>query len=409
VAAVRIPARKATLVVSPQGSDRNPGTAARPFATVGRAAQVARAGDVVDVRRGVYRLASGIHLGANGTPSRRILLRAHPGEKVVLDGGRLGAGAVVVAIAGRYVDLQGFEIRGAASVGVSVWGGAHVRVVGNRIHGLRSAGVFVGYDRPGVVTDVDVSGNTVWDNSTAHAAHREGGGWGQGISAAGTSSRVRITGNRVFHTHGEGIGVLGVGITVSGNVVHDNFAAGIYVDQGTRSTISRNLVYTTGDRAFFRFGMPSTMIQIANEGRQRPELLTRLVISDNVLLGGRSGIGYWSSYGVGGGLRNSTITHNTLVGSSSENLLVQPDPGHRGTVVRDNLVVKRGAGRLADVPRTAGLRFRHNCWTASPPAAAADRAGDVVAVPRFVRPGGLRASDHRLRAGSPCAGFGARL
>jgi hypothetical protein len=196
---------------------------------------------------------------------------------------------------------------------------------------------------------------------------------------------------------------------VAGNVVYDNFAAGIYVDQGTRSTISRNLVYTTGDRAFFRYGMPSTMIQIANEGRQRPELLTRLVLTDNVLVGGRSGIGYWSGYGVGGGLRQSTIAHNTLFGSSSENLLLQPDPGHRGTVVRDNLIVRHGRGRLADVARSAGLTFRHNCWSARPPSGVADRAGDVVAAPRFVRAGGLRAADHRLRAGSPCTGFGARL
>ena len=36
-------------------SDRNPGTATEPFATIQKAANVARPGDVVKIRDGVYR------------------------------------------------------------------------------------------------------------------------------------------------------------------------------------------------------------------------------------------------------------------------------------------------------------------------------------------------------------------
>ncbi|HYY09854.1 MAG TPA: right-handed parallel beta-helix repeat-containing protein, partial [Kineosporiaceae bacterium] len=338
--------------------------------------------------------------------ARRILFRAHPGERVVLDASRL-AGRVAVGVGGRYVDVQGFEISGPAQVGISVWGGAHVRVVGNRLHGQTSAGIFTGFSSAGTVKDVDVSGNTVWDEATSNRAHTEGGGWGQGVTVGNETEDVRVTANTIYHSHGEGLGVGGVRAVVDGNVLYDNWSAGIYVDQGTRDTISHNLVYATGDRAWNRFGMPSTSIQIANEGRARPELLTGLKIHDNVLVGGRSGIGYWSSYGVGGGLRNSVIEHNTVYGSASEDLLVQPDAGHTGTTVTANVFVRHGAGRLADVPASGGISFAGNCWSAAPPARVAGR-GDVVAVPRFVRAGGTTLGDYALAPGSPCAGLGAR-
>ena len=43
------------IFVAPDGSDSNPGTAERPFATIGKAAETARAGDKVQVRAGIYR------------------------------------------------------------------------------------------------------------------------------------------------------------------------------------------------------------------------------------------------------------------------------------------------------------------------------------------------------------------
>ena len=43
------------IFVAPDGSDSNPGTADQPFATIGKAAATARAGDKVQVRAGIYR------------------------------------------------------------------------------------------------------------------------------------------------------------------------------------------------------------------------------------------------------------------------------------------------------------------------------------------------------------------
>lgn len=71
--------------VSPAGSDKNPGTAKEPFATIGRAAQAARPGDTVTVGAGTYREWVKPERGGL-SDTRRITYQAAPGEKVVIKG-----------------------------------------------------------------------------------------------------------------------------------------------------------------------------------------------------------------------------------------------------------------------------------------------------------------------------------
>ena len=77
-------AHAATYVVSPAGSDTNPGSAAQPFATIGKAADTARAGDTVVVKRGTYR--EEVHLRQSGTATAPIRFVADPPGSVILTG-----------------------------------------------------------------------------------------------------------------------------------------------------------------------------------------------------------------------------------------------------------------------------------------------------------------------------------
>ncbi len=65
--------------VAPNGSDRNPGTAAAPFLTVSHAVAAARPGGTVVVRGGTYRESLGI-------VTKRITIQAYPHEQVWLKG-----------------------------------------------------------------------------------------------------------------------------------------------------------------------------------------------------------------------------------------------------------------------------------------------------------------------------------
>jgi hypothetical protein len=90
---------EADFVVATTGSDDNPGTAAKPFATLARAREAVRklnaggppkATVTVLVRDGTYVLKETLAFGPedSGTPERRIVYAAYPGEKPVLSGGR---------------------------------------------------------------------------------------------------------------------------------------------------------------------------------------------------------------------------------------------------------------------------------------------------------------------------------
>ena len=90
-------ASAADLYVAPNGNDADPGTEARPFATLDRARQAVRqlnrnrSGDlVVALRGGTYRVGRTVVFqeGDSGTGGHDIIYEACPGERPVLSGGR---------------------------------------------------------------------------------------------------------------------------------------------------------------------------------------------------------------------------------------------------------------------------------------------------------------------------------
>lgn len=86
------------FTVAPGGTDKNPGTKERPFATIARARDAVRSQiakglnrDVlVQIRGGVYRQPDTLTFGPqdSGTAEHSVTYAAYPGEKVVISGGR---------------------------------------------------------------------------------------------------------------------------------------------------------------------------------------------------------------------------------------------------------------------------------------------------------------------------------
>lgn len=79
--------RATTIVVDqhhPNASDDNPGTEERPLKTIARAAQLARAGDTVIVKAGIYR--ESIRLRNDGEVGAPITFQAHPVGSVIISG-----------------------------------------------------------------------------------------------------------------------------------------------------------------------------------------------------------------------------------------------------------------------------------------------------------------------------------
>ena len=78
-------AQAATYYVSTSGSDSNAGTLAKPFKTIQRGLDLARAGDTVMVRGGTY--AGSVTFRYSGASGRPITLQNYNGEKAIIDQG----------------------------------------------------------------------------------------------------------------------------------------------------------------------------------------------------------------------------------------------------------------------------------------------------------------------------------
>lgn len=78
------------LHVAVTGSDTNPGTRAQPFRTIQKAADTAMPGDTITVHAGLYR--ERVNPPRGGSPDRRIVYRAAPGERVEIRGSEVVTG-----------------------------------------------------------------------------------------------------------------------------------------------------------------------------------------------------------------------------------------------------------------------------------------------------------------------------
>jgi hypothetical protein len=71
--------------VSTSGNDTNPGSQDRPFRTVGRGVDALGAGDVLNLRHGIY-IGPVTVAGKQGTADNPIVIRSFPGEHAYIDG-----------------------------------------------------------------------------------------------------------------------------------------------------------------------------------------------------------------------------------------------------------------------------------------------------------------------------------
>ena len=121
----------ATYVVDPAApgaADTNPGTEAKPFQTVQRAADAARPGDTVCVMAGQY--DERIKVKASGTAGQPITFVARPRRAATLGG---------FDLEGSYIRVEGFEITAAKPATAIQLRASHCEILDNYIHGMMVA------------------------------------------------------------------------------------------------------------------------------------------------------------------------------------------------------------------------------------------------------------------------------
>nr|MCU0619690.1 right-handed parallel beta-helix repeat-containing protein [Gemmatimonadaceae bacterium]MCU0627705.1 right-handed parallel beta-helix repeat-containing protein [Gemmatimonadaceae bacterium] len=361
------------IVVATDGSDGNPGTADAPLATLEIAYERARPGDTIYVRSGTYfrRRNFWIPPDGGGTETARLVVRAWPGERPVLDMSQADPdqnnGCMVIA--GGWVDVIGFECRNAPRQGFFGWGAHHVRLIDNWVHDIGQTGIAF-YPRDGVrARQNEVRDNRVWHAVLANRDARDGSVvWGQGITANGDT--MLVEGNRVERVWGEGIGCWqAVGCTVRDNHVRDAFNVQLYVDNSSQVRLERNLLVVTRDSAFLnRTATPAFFaagIQLGNElDLPAPFRLADVTITNNIVVGGNSAL-FIADYGARGGLRGALIAHNTFVGGTFQTLFIGRDPDYANIRIVANIFARgpdAGSGAQTTDFDPAPFSFAGNLW-----------------------------------------------
>ena len=203
IMAISSAARANTYCVSTKGSDKNPGSEAESLRTVQKAADIARAGDTILLRGGVYR--EHVVLRFSGQKGKPIVLKNYPGERPVIQPRELGKephghGVLLQALKGYqnpigWITIEGLEIRYGWD-GVKIYN-AHDIVIRNcNIHHNWNQGILGNGNR------VLIDSNIVADNGTNKEAARN-----------------------LLH----GIYATGSAFTITNNIIHSNTAYGIQV------------------------------------------------------------------------------------------------------------------------------------------------------------------------------------
>ncbi len=267
------------LYVATTGSDSNPGTKARPFKTINKAASVAKASTTVHVAPGTYNGNVSTKLSGTSTGLIRFVSDTKWGAKIV------GSGKEVMWLNnGSYVEINGFDISGPGRLGIQNMG-SNTLVTNNRVHHITVSGGCTGSGGAGIV------------------------------NASYTSSAGDIIGN-VVHDIGKPGGCNGVqgiyssnkGSKIMNNIVYRASAYGIHLwHAATDSTIANNTVFANGSS-----GMGGGIVTGVGDKPGNIQLKNTMVVNNIVYKNPRQGISQYCYSGqscIGSG----NVTANNLV------------------------------------------------------------------------------------------------
>ena len=371
-----------TFYVATTGNDSHPGTAAQPWATLQRAANVVNPGDMVVVQAGHYR---GAKFSRSGTATAPITFNGQAGA-VIDSPGTLNTNNDHLWIRNaNYIILEGFEIVAAPRAGIAIQGEPNAPATGhvlrhNFSHHNGVWGIFTGYAQNVVIEDNETS--------FSGAEH--------GIYVSNSADNPVIRGNVVHHNHASGI-----------QINADPFLPGDGII--TLAIIEDNIIYENGVGGGAAINLASV---------RQAKIRNNLLYNNHA-----SGIAGWDD-GAGPqfGSKNNRILNNTIVMATDGRFAVVLMNGSTGNKVYNNILLHPGTRGSIEIDQSSRKNFVSDYnlvnnrfslndqfislaqWRAQGYDAHAILAPALAAV--FVAPS---AADYRLTPGSPAIDTGLTL
>ena len=278
------------------------------FTTLQAAANVVKAGDVVNVAAGNY---AGFQLSTSGTAGSPITWNAAAGT--VVNGAPADLNGEIDISGCSYVTLNGFdiELNGSTASRAGIWGGGYAGsnvnglvIENNTVNGADWWGILFGF-----ISNSQIVGNTVSNTQVQH-----------GIYLGNSPTNDLISDNTCFNNRGCGIEInadktqggpgVATGIVISDNRLYNNaqgIGAAINFDGVQNSIIENNLIYNAN-----RNGI--ALYQI--DGADCPTGDT--IVNNTIVQNGNGATGY-AAISLLNGAANTTILNNVL--SSAENAM----------------------------------------------------------------------------------------
>lgn len=234
----------ATFYVATNGKDTNPGTLTKPFLTINKAAKLAKAGDTVLVRSGIYK--ERVVPSYSGRLGAYISFQPYRNESVTIDASGLQQGFILWKVS--YIRIAGFKVINAKREGIHIHdhldtsdaGSDHNIIEDNIVENNGEegySGIYVGGHNNRVINN-EVHGNGYINGvATRRPDH--------GVYLAGNGNFVE--GNNIYSNARMGIRMEGNGNTITDNDIHSNGEHGIaiWVDapfQSNGTSIQKNLI-----------------------------------------------------------------------------------------------------------------------------------------------------------------------
>jgi parallel beta-helix repeat protein len=310
-------------------SDSGPGTAARPFCTIGAAAARVKPGQTVRVEAGTY--TETVSVSRSGRAGAPITFAPAPRARVILRSSRNGFALTGV----EWIRVVGFNVTQTRDYGISITNSSHITLTGNHVSyaGRPSEGMTKYGIRLQNSTDSVVAGNTVDHNSNS------------GIALVSGSARIEVKRNDVFaNARGFERGAAGIRLfaapdnTIEGNITHDNEDSGIEIYPGSNNVfVYKNVAYNNGDHGIDDSFAPNARILgnivynndtagINVEGDSTGATIASNIVVDNGIASPRT----HSNIRVeAGSTLNTTMDYNLVYLTQPDTLLIWNSVGYK--------------------------------------------------------------------------------